>query len=497
MTQENFLKNRIMLINPPGVCGRFSSKTCFLPLGLAYLGAVLKENDYGISCLDAAIEDFDNEKYYGPMVAFGLSIDDIKERILETKPCILGISCIFTNKYHLVKQIAIVAKEVGVPYVVLGGNHATAMAKEILEAEKSVDFIILGEGERSFLNLVNRLTGRTSERFEKINGLAYRAGEEIRINSNIDFIKNLDELPFPARDLFPVEKYFKLGAQYGIFKGKRETRRLSVITSRGCPAKCTFCSSTIYWGPIPRLRSPENVLAELMLLKEKYGMDEIEFVDDNLTFDNERFKKIANSMIENKFDIKWFLPNGVALYTLNEELISLMKKSGCEAACLAIESGNQNTLSKIMRKPLDLKKVPWLCSLFRKYKIKTGGFFIVGMPGETLESIKDTFNFAAKVDIDIPLFNYATPLPGTELYRICVENGYINKNYSNAEYSLTNISTPEWSAKELSEFAQKNMLILYLKLFLKNPLRFLYIYSEFFFQGPKNTLRRFLRLIRY
>lgn len=491
-------KNKIMLINPPGLTRRFTPKTCFLPLGLAYLAGVLRENGYNVSGLDTIVEDFDHEEYYGPMMSYGMPIKDIKEKIYEISPYVLGVSCIFTNKYPLVIEIAKAAKEAGVPYVVLGGNHATAMAQEILKKERSVDFIILGEGEYSFLKLIDLLSGRLSRNdFEAINGLAYRKNKEVRINPNIDWIKNLDELPFPARDLFPIEKYFKLGAQYGIFK-KRKSRRLAITASRGCPFKCTFCSSSNYWGPFYRFRSPENVFAEIKLLKEKYGINELDFVDDNLTFDNEKFKELANLMIENKVNIKWFLPNGVALYTLNEKIISLMKKSGCDAAFLGIESGNQNTLDKLMRKPLDLKIMPKLCKLFRKYKIKTGAFFIIGMPGETFKDIKDTFNFAAKINVDILLINYATPFPGTELYKICLENNYIDKDYYlNAEYSVANISTPEWSNKELSRFAKKNMLLLYLKLLFKNPFRFFSIYLKIFLQDPKNTFRRFLKLFSY
>lgn len=494
----NFDKNKIMLINPPAVSQRWSNKTCCLPLGLAYLGAVLGDNGYDVSALDAVVEDFDNENHFGSVMSYGLSIENIKERIRQTKPYVLGISCIFTNKYSLVVEIAKVAKEVGVPHVVLGGNHATAMAQEILKNEKSVDFVILGEGEYSLLKLVNLLSGKVPGGSpETFNGFAYRRNGEVRINSDIDYIKNLDELPFPARDLFPIEKYFKLDAQYSFFRAKKN-RRLGIVTSRGCPAKCTFCSSSSYWGPVCRLRSAENVFAEIKLLKEKYGVNELDFMDDNLTFDNKRFKKIANLMIENEVNIKWFLPNGVALYTLNEEMIALMQKSGCDTAFLGIESGNQNTLYKLMKKPLDLKKVPKLCKLFRKYKINTPAFFIVGMPGETLEDIKDTFNFAAKVDIDLPLINFATPFPGTELYKICVENSYIDEDYYlNAEYSIANISTPEWDSERLSKFAKKNLFFLYFKLFLKNPFRFFILYSKIFFQDPKNTLRRVLKLFSY
>ncbi len=484
-------KKKIMLVNPPGVAQRFSVKACGLPLGLAYLGAVLENNGYNVSVLDAVIENFNHEEHFDQMISYGMSIQDIKERIRQAKPYILGVSCIFTNKYSLVVKIAKAAKELGVPYVVLGGNHATAMANEILKNEQSVDFIILGEGERSFLKLTDALPGNN---FEMINGLAYRKNGEIKINSNIDYIRDLDELPFPARDLFPIEKYFKIDAQYSIFKAKKG-RRMAMITSRGCPAKCTYCSSSRYWGPIYRPRSPENILVEMKLLKEKYGVNELDILDDNFTFDNKRFREIANLMIGNNLNFKWFLPNGVALYALNEEMIALMKKAGCDTAFIAVESGNQNTLYNLMRKPLNLKKVPGLCRLFRKYKIKTPAFFVVGMPGETFKDIKDTFNFAAKIDIDLPLVNFATPFPGTELYKNCIENGYVEKDYYlNAEYGRANISTPNWSKEELTEFVKKNLIFLYLKLFLKNPLRFCIFYSKIFLQDPRNTFKRVRKL---
>jgi len=247
-----------------------------------------------------------------------------------------------------------------------------------------------------------------------------------------------------------------------------------------------------------RGRSIANVLKEIQLLVNKYGVKEIQFEDDNLTYDYKRSEGIFKAIIDNKIKIDWCMPNGVALYTLTEKLLMLMKESGCYRLGLPIESGNQKVLSKIIKKPLDLNKVIDLIKVMKRLRIKTDAFFILGHPGETYSDIKDTFAFLNKIPVDNVCFYFATPYPGSELFDICLNKGYIERklDYSVLRTGESSISTSDLDSNILAKMVSKEMLKFRLKLLYKDPSVFWQRVVLRFFKDPRYFVNLTIRLLK-
>lgn len=440
---------KILLIQPPYTIDKAEPKGSQPPLGLAYLAAVLERDGLEVRIIDAVVEGYENELDLGDNnIRYGLDFSDLQAIAEGFAPDLIGISCLFSCQYANAVKVAEVMKTrfPTVP-VVMGGAHPTVAYDEVLE-NRNVDFVVLGEGEYTFRDLIFAL-GR-GESPGQISGLAYRADGELRVNRKVDFIEDIDEIPFPARHLLNMEKYFRINRPHGTTS--LFTSNTMLITSRGCPARCIFCSIHGIWGRRFRARSPENVVAEIALLKQEYGVKELQFEDDNLTFDKERAKRIFGLMIDEQLDMHWTTPNGVALYRLDEELIDLMHKSGCYRVCLAIESGDEYVLHKIIKKPLKLERVRPIVREFKKRGVAVGGFFVVGFPSETKEQILKTFKFASRVGFDNVNFFIATPYKGTELYDHCEQNGLLaNYSYGRLKVGNASIDTPEFSARELEK----------------------------------------------
>jgi magnesium-protoporphyrin IX monomethyl ester (oxidative) cyclase len=412
---------RLMLIFPPSTSLTHWEPMVCTPMGLAYLAAAAREMGYEVSCLDAVAEDhYQSFSISDTLCRYGLSFDQIMERVRQAQPDVVGISCIFSNQWPAVREIAARVKaEFPEMIVMSGGAHPTFMSERCMR-DAPLDFIIRGEGEDSFLALLSRL--KSERPVDDVDGLAWRDGDNIRINPKTGFIHDLDSMPFPAHDLLPSEKYFKAALPMAF--NFMHPRNLPVVTSRGCPCSCTFCSSTNLWGSY-RARSADSVLKELDWLVERFGVREIKFQDDNLTIDRKRAKALFQGMIERPYYLHWNTPNGIAVWTLDEELLGLMKRSGCFEITMAIESGNQEVLSKLINKPLKLDKIREVNRLARKAGIARGAYFIVGLPGETKAQIMDTVNFERELKLDFNGIFIYNPLPGSALFNECLERGFI------------------------------------------------------------------------
>jgi anaerobic magnesium-protoporphyrin IX monomethyl ester cyclase len=223
-----------------------------------------------------------------------------------------------------------------------------------------------------------------------------------------------------------------------------------MITSRGCPFRCSFCEAGKISGKNVRLRTVENILNEMIWLKEKYGIKALLFDDDNLVFDKDRAKRLFKQMIAMKIGLKW---NAIAMaaYRLDEEMISLMKNSGCQYVNIAIESGVERVLEEIIHKPLKLSQAIEVASLLKKYKIDFAANFIIGFPGETWDEIRGTIKFAEEYDADYTKIFIATPLPNTELYDLALKGGYLNKGFGSDRHLWTDgcIDTEEFRSQDL------------------------------------------------
>jgi len=442
--------NRIMLISPRYTLYKNDVRRCIPPLGLACLAAFLEKNGYEVKILDIA-----NEGYYslrkeeGDFVTYGLDDVEIKKRIVEFKPQVVGVSIIFSTQNKNAQDILKLAKEIDKNIITLtGGSHPTYTVDEMLDSEY-IDYVIMGEAELPTLQLLDEINN--GKDFSKIGGLAYKKEKKI-INYNLQYIENLDELPFPATHLLNMEMYFKINLPQNPYPlGKRIAQ---IVTSRGCTARCVFCTTTNFWGNRYRQRSAENIIAELGILKEKYDIDEIQFTDDNITLNKKRALEIFEAIKDLK--LAWCVPQGVAVWALDEELIEKARESGCYQLTFAIESGNQDVLTRIVKKPLNLKKVKPLTKKAQALGIKVHAFCICGLPGETLEQMRETYNFAKDCGFDSVSFFAATPLVGSELLKICQEKNYLRKDMKQSDllYKLGNITTPEFKAEEVQRLVE-------------------------------------------
>ncbi len=371
----------------------------FPPLGLAYIAAVLKQNNISVKILEAN--------------AFDLNHEQIKKEIKEYNPDIVGITAT-TSLIEEAHEIAELCDEN--IKVIIGGIHASSLPEETLEKFPRFDYLIQGEGEFSFLDLAKK------KKINQIKGLYYRKEKKIIKNKPRELIKDLDNLPLPARELLPMNKYFSAGA--------KQQPSDYILSSRGCPYQCIFCADHLVHGRRFRFRSPENVMEEVKELYKK-GVRDWDFVDDNFTFFPERVDRFCDLMIESGLNEKmsWRCANGIRVDRVNLELLKKMKEAGCYMVSLGIESGNEQIL-KNMRKNIDLKQVKKTVELCNEVGIETRGLFMFGNLGENERTMEDTINFAKSLDLDTATFHITIPFPKTDYWEIVKKEGKIYpKNY--------------------------------------------------------------------
>lgn len=426
-------KNILLISSPMTYIEEFETIRLAQPLGLCYIAVVLEKNGFNTRILDAHADGFSNRIYNNGIVQVGMDEMEITEEVKKFNPSIVGVSSMFTDQYknaHMVcKSVKNVSKDI---ITVMGGVHPTVATKYVLE-DTNVDYVIKGESEYTFNEFCNSILNERD--VTDIDGLNF--------NPKSHWIEDLDELPFPARHLLNLKSYFNVGQAYRE-PSKREPA-FPMITSRCCPASCNFCASHIMQGRY-RERSVGNVIQEIELLVDKYGMKEIYFLDDALAHGN--FREILKQMIINGYDLSWHGANGTAVYSLDDEIIKLFADSGCYKVLLAIESGVQKTL-KYMRKPVKLSKVKHIVKLIQEYGMKAESLFMIGFPSETKEDILNTVKFAESLDLDYVTFPLATPFVGTDLYEDCLRNGNLVDGFTfdRLKFGIGNIKTKEWGPK--------------------------------------------------
>ena len=441
MTQRTI--HRVMLVTPPITLERdIETKRVSPPLGPAYIAAVLEQRGFEAAILDSVVEGFDQEEPIGDTrYRVGLSWNQIMDRVRAFTPDAIGVSCLFTdhvdNALDLCRRLR---REFPDTPLITGGVHPTVAPEDML-AEPAVDYVLRGESDHTFAQLLEILNSGGDP--EAVDGVAFRrnGGHVIRPKQN--FIEDLNALPLPARHLLNYDLYFKINQYY-----RRPARRppaMNIITSRCCPADCIFCSTRAMMGRY-RTRSAENVLAEIESLKSNYGINELYFLDDNFTFDRERAAAILDGIIQREYDLAWSTPNGVAVYALDDELLHKMKQSGCYSLFFAIESADPYVLKNIMRKPVKVERIAPLVKTARGLGIEVHGLFVIGLPGETREQIQRTVDFADNTDFDYVTFSIATPYPGTRLLDVCRKQGWLIEpyEYSTLKFGRGNIRTDQF-----------------------------------------------------
>ena len=430
LKQEEFTpvaKKRIMriaLVNPFQVTTngydmesvRRKGQLAEVPLGLAYISAYIKKYDYEVKIFDAhimAVKGFTT----GNCSSLEEVEDELISRIEEFNPDVIGISCLFHYMYRTAHQIVgkIKTKMKNVT-IVMGGAYPT-VSPEIALSDKNIDFVVLGEGERAFLNLLEALNGRFN--FDELTAVAYRDKMgQIVIKSGFVLLDSLDDIPLPDRTDFVLEDYYRYGRHFIQKFEEYEGRELKIATltaTRGCIFNCSFCLGKKIWGGGLRVRSPENVLNEIEFLKKKYGIKYFAFNDDNLLINKKFARELLQGIIDKKLDIKW-TTGGMSVCGLDEEMIELMVKSGCLIFNLAIESASKETLERI-HKPVTTDEAVRVVNMIRKHRdTYVMGLFMLGFLEETEEQFFETIKFGKALKCDWTLYSCVTPFPGSELY---------------------------------------------------------------------------------
>lgn len=413
---------KILFINPPfaiygGVEGHGGKNA---PLNLAYLASYLREK---MSNIEVSIIDAEGLE---------LTFSQIYKKINDITPDIIGITtptAAYYNVQKIVKDIKEIDKKIK---IVLGGSHPTALPYETL-SETECDAVVIGEGELTFYELVK--SWQKNIDLSQITGLAYKKGKEIIINKKRELIKDLDTIPLPAKDLLPLDKYFLPPT-----KRIRSERATNMITSRGCPFNCNFCMAESMWERKVRLRSVKNVLEEITLNVENYNLDEFSFHDEVFTFKKDRVREICSGILKKGLDITWVCMARAGSVDL--ETLKIMKKAGCGKIGFGFESGSERILN-LMCKKSKLEYAFESVKLCKKAGIEVFGAFILGYPGENIESIKKTINFAIRLGCDTVAFFIAIPYPGTNLWYSAVKNGYLKKEINWMEFApVSNLESP-------------------------------------------------------
>lgn len=367
------------------------------PLGLGYIAAVLREARHKVKVIDLNAQDETEEK--------------LKERIKTGEFDIVGLTAMITQ-FKEIKRISFLLKDISNVKIILGGGLGTVVPEMMLK-ETGVDIVIVGEGEKTVVEVAQRIENQQS--IEDLNGIVYRENGNIIKTPSQKLIEGISSLPFPAWDLFPMEKYFQK-AEVAFPR-----RSISIITSRGCPYRCSFCFHGIF-GHRYRSRSPENVVEEIELLVKRYGVRGVKFEDDTFILDRQRICKICDLLIEKNIRLMWTCNGRVNL--IDKDLLDKMKSAGCVAILYGIESGNQKILNNI-DKGIEVSKAREVIRLTWETGIVPHGFMMLGMCGETRQTIQESINFCKEVRIPAE-FTIATPAPGTRLYQEAIDRGKID-----------------------------------------------------------------------
>jgi len=427
-----------------------------------YLAAVLDKADQKVEILDAFMAKA-APRTVGDIVEVGMTYDQIKDEIRTRKPDIVGVANPFSTQIDHAKRVADIVKEVNPETLtVVGGPHVTVVPQEFLTEAKNVDVAVMGEGEYTLPDIAKARQG--AKRLRDVAGIAYRQEGEVKLNPPRPLIKNLDDLPYPAYHLVDMEKYLNpIKIEYRSFK----PRALAMITSRGCPHGCCFCSVHLHMGTAFRAHSPGYVADHLQFVMEKYRVKNVFFEDDNLTFDMKRMEAICDQIVERKIKFNWETPNGIRADRVNLQLLKKMKKAGCRSVFFGVESGDQSVSNNIIHKDLDLNKVVEVAKDCKKIHLSSAGFFIIGFPGEKKENMQQTVGFALRLkreyDFGMHLL-IATPSYGTKLYEECLNKGYLKEAITPralAEARQTRgtpiIETSEFTAQDVKEIAADAM----------------------------------------
>lgn len=439
---------KVILINPPNfntipscLPKVLEEDLDFLPpLGLMYLAGYLKKHSpYQIKILDCQIEQLDYQQ--------------LKQKLIKEDPDVIGLTAMSFTLIDIIKT-AQLAKEINQKIkVVLGGPHVNIYPKETMKI-KEVDFLVLGEGEASFKKLLDNIN--QIENLYQTKGIVFKDKNKIVNTGNQALIRDLDSIPFPARELLPYQKYFS------VVSSKRPVT--TMFTSRGCPFQCLFCDRP-HLGKIFRARSAKNVVEEMEEC-QKMGIKEIFIYDDTFNVNRQRVLDICSEIQKRKLTIAWDVRTRVD--TVDKETLQAMKNANCQRIHYGVEAGTQKILD-ILKKGITLKQIEKVFRMTKRIGVETVGYFMIGSPNETRKDILETIKLAKKLNPDFVHISVATPFPATGLYYLGLEKKILPYDYWRefAKNPRTNFIPYPWqenlTKKELFQLLKHAYLSFYFR----------------------------------
>ncbi len=425
---------KVTLVNPPYPLNAHSHPP-FIPLGLAYLGAVGEKEGHEINVIDCQAER--------------LNHDTFRQRIRKEKPDAIGVTST-TLLYKSAKKILEIAKEEHPnATTMIGGSHVTFWDENALKECSSIDVIIRREGELTFIELLQRLQEKKD--FAGVLGTTFR-GKDGKILRNEDrpFLQDLDSLPSPAYHLLPIDAFHRMGKT--IFP---------LVTSRGCTQWCDFCSTVRMFGRGYRTRNPKKVVDEMEMLHNKYGESQFTFYDDAFTVNRKHTLAMCDDIKARKLDVTWDCETRVDM--VDKELLTAMHNSGCITIWFGVESGSEKILGQ-MNKKIKLEETREAFRIAQKVGLMTIASAVIGFPGETEETAWETINFINSLNPDDIGCYVATPYPGTPMYEQVVKNGWLKvTDFDKYDTATPTFETPQLSMEKIREIRYKAHQKFYLR----------------------------------
>lgn len=458
---------KILLANPPGPWVRCrwdirvseaSIKYYPYPVRLAYATALLKKNGYGAYMVDATAGELKRKQFI--------------ERFKQINPDILIWETVASSFDYDLKTMKMLKKINPNLVTVASGYHATPAYRVCLQ--NGYNFVVVGECDYSILDLVRYINKEIKE-FPK--GVAAKSHKFVPR----PLIQNLDELPWPERDSLPMKKYND---------PKLNGFNVVLVSTRGCPYGCSFCTSPVYYGKRNyRMRNPKKVVDEMEYLWKKYKPDELYFDDDSFAVSEKHAADICNEIIRRKLKMSW---NCMVDATISENMLRLMKKSSCSGLTIGAESADPEVL-KHLGKPITRKGIIRTVEACKKFGLRSHVCWVLGLPYSTKESDMKTVEFALNLPSDTLQFSICTPYVGTEMYYWCLKNKYIEKKPDWKRFMGNDkcvVDYPGYSNKEIEEIKNYAMKLWHRKMLLKKPnIIIFHLYNTYKYQGLKGLFK--------
>ncbi len=447
-----------MLVSPPGRCTPHGSFHAVPPEGLARLSAWLRREGFYVATLDVLIEGYDLRQVEGKTVRYGISADQAASRIAEWSPDLIGFSCPFTCTEPDLIQIAGACKSLlpDAP-IVFGGAHAAADALALLEKEPAVDLVALSEGELALASLLSAMQAGGNP--NEVDGFASRKSDGGIQKRPLKQFLDLNRLPEPAWDLFPIDAYARANAPHvGAGLGRRY---LPTTWSRGCVNACTYCLTPRLWGRGNHRRRPiENVLDEARHLRSEYEIEELHVEDDCLLADKAWFHAILEALSSENLGLLLDFPNGLDVTNLDRSTAVKLARAGTIRACLVFDAGEPEAPLKWVGKQVSQEQGSEAVAMLHDGGISLLGFFMLGFPGQTIDDMRATVDYALSLDLDALSIFIATPFPGTPLHTYCERKGLLvpDRDLRDYRFSTGHIRTAEFGPEDTERFRHEGWL---------------------------------------